>query len=512
MTARVRIQRVKLQRDQPTVAIDDALRDPRLLGASLGHDYESWQAWFTVLRAAFGLPLSRQERARFRQVAGDRQPPQERVDELWAIVGRRGGKSRVAAAIGVHAACFLPHHLVPGEVGEVAIVAASKSQSVIIFKYLLAFIEASPVLRQEIESTTTNEIRMRQNIVIAVRAGSYRTVRGRTLLAAIVDEVAFLRDETSAIPDIELYRALLPSLATTHGMLIGISTPYRRVGLLHQKHRDYFGQDDPHVLVVAGPSRIFNPTIDQSLIDRATASDPEAARAEWEGEFRDDLSGFLDDAIVEQAIEYSRPLELPPRPNLTFKAFVDASGGRHDHYTIAIGHADGERLVCDVIRGAAPPFDPQQITQEFAALAKDYGVSMLRGDNYSAGWVETAWRDNGLTYERSDLNKSALYIEALPSFTRGLVSIPNHSRLVRELRLLERHTSRIGKDVVDHGRNGSDDFANSLCGLLQSLTVKSKYPRYDSSLKWVDDDDETVNEDYRRARLQRFINSHGMFR
>jgi len=24
-------------------------------------------------------------------------------------------------------------------------------------------------------------------------------------------------------------------------MLIGISTPYRRIGLLHQKHRDYFG-------------------------------------------------------------------------------------------------------------------------------------------------------------------------------------------------------------------------------------------------------------------------------
>jgi hypothetical protein len=33
--------------------------------------------------------------------------------------------------------------------------------------------------------------------------------------------------------------------------------------------------------------------------------------------------------------------------------------------------------------------------------------------------------------------------------------------LVRELRLLERHTHRSGRDTVDHGRNGSDDFANS---------------------------------------------------
>ena len=84
-----------------------------------------------------------------------------------------------------------------------------------------------------------HEVRLRGNVVLSTRAGNYRTVRGRTLLGAIIDEVASLRDETSSMPDIETYRALLPALATTGGMLIGISTPYRRIGLLHQKHRDY---------------------------------------------------------------------------------------------------------------------------------------------------------------------------------------------------------------------------------------------------------------------------------
>jgi hypothetical protein len=37
-------------------------------------------------------------------------------------------------------------------------------------------------------------------------------------------------------------------------MLTGISTPYRRLGLLHQKHRDHFGVDDDNVLVVQGTS------------------------------------------------------------------------------------------------------------------------------------------------------------------------------------------------------------------------------------------------------------------
>jgi hypothetical protein len=51
---------------------------------------------------------------------------------------------------------------------------------------------------------------------------------------------------------------------------------------------------------------------------------------------------------------------------------------------------------------------------------------------------------------------------------------------------LERRTSRSGKDTVDHGRNGSDDYANSLAGVLQNLTVRSKWPNYDDTLSWVD--------------------------
>ena len=41
--------------------------------------------------------------------------------------------------------------------------------------------------------------------------------------------------------------------------------------------------------------------------------------------------------------------------------------------------------------------------------------------------------------------------------------------LVRELRLLERRTHRSGKDTVEHPRNGHDDYANVVCGVLSLL-------------------------------------------
>ncbi len=226
---------------------------------------------------------------------------------------------------------------------------------------------------------------MHGNVVLSTRAGNYRTVRGRTLLAAIIDEVAFLRDETSSMPDIETYRALLPALATTGGMLIGISTPYRRIGLLHQKHRDYFGVDDPDVLVVAGASQQFNPTLDNSVIERARASDPEAARAEWDAEFRSDIGALLDDQTIEAAIDYGRPLELPPLGGYTFyRAFCDASGGvGADSYTLAVGHKEGAHFVIDLVRGTGGKFDPDIVTHEYAALLKEYRAFQVTGDSYA---------------------------------------------------------------------------------------------------------------------------------
>jgi hypothetical protein len=360
----------------------------------------------------------------------------------------------------------------------VLVLAVSIEQAKAVFGYALAFLRDSPVLRKEITETTRNEIRLKSGIVIAVHSTSFRSIRGRTLCACIFDEVAYWRAEDTAAPDTETYSAVLPSLLTTGGMVIGISTGYRRAGLLHQKYRDFYGTDSDDTLVVQGSTQQFNKSIDDAAIAALRAADPAAAPSEWDGTFRDDIAAFLDDALIESAIEHGRPLELPPLIGTyaCYKAFTDASGGRGDAYSLAIGHKDGEHFVIDVVRGVHPPFDPQEVTKQYAALLKEYKVSEVTGDHYAAEWVESAWRDCGVRYTRSDINKSQIYLEALPLFARGLIRLPNHPRLLRELRLLERHTHRSGKDSVDHGRNGSDDYANTCCGVLRNLSNHSYDP------------------------------------
>lgn len=463
--------------------IDAALTDTALLGAALG-DLEPWRAWRTILKAAFALPLDDAEAELFHAIAGGREPPQERVSELWVIAGRRGGKSRMAAALGVYIAAFLNHRakLAQGEIGHVLVLSPSRAQARTVKGYAEGFMQASPILRQEIEGLTADEIRLVGNVCIATHPNSYRTVRGRTLIAAVFDECAFWRDETSALPDAETYSAVLPSLATTGGMLIGISSPYRRLGLLHQKWRDHFGQSDPDVLVIQAPTTTLNPTINAGVIERARKSDPEAARAEWDAEFRSDISALLDDASIDAAVDHSRPLELPPREGHRYVAFTDASAGRRDHFTLGIGHREGEIFIADVVRGAAPPFNPKDVAKEFAGIARAYRCREVTGDNFAGEWVAGAFKDAGMSYRRAVRPKSELYLEAVPHFMRQAIRMPNHPRLVRELRLLERRTSRAGRDSVDHGPSGSDDYANALAGALAASLQSQNWVRSEELL------------------------------
>ena len=278
---------------------------------------------------------------------------------------------------------------------------------------------------------------------------------------------------SSATPDVETYTAIMPSLVRPGGtgMLVGISSPYRKIGLLHQKHKQHFGVDDDSILVVRGATTTFNTSLTEEMIAPQRAADPTAAPSEWDAEFRSDLVGFLDDASIDRAVDHDRPLELPPRDGVRYAAFVDPSGGASggDAYTMCIAHREGERVVVDGVWGRRGPFDPKNVTLEYAALCKCYRVNTVTGDRYGAEWVTAAWRESGITYANSELTASELYLEAPPAFTRGLASLPDHPALLRELRLLERTPGRTGKEQVSHPRGVHDDLANATCACMALL-------------------------------------------
>jgi hypothetical protein len=62
----------------------------------------TWDPWKVVLKGIFAIPMTPAERQFFRTIA-DREPPEEPVNEVWIIAGRRAGKDSVASVLA--AAC-----------------------------------------------------------------------------------------------------------------------------------------------------------------------------------------------------------------------------------------------------------------------------------------------------------------------------------------------------------------------------------------------------------------------
>ncbi len=433
-------------------------------------DPAEWKPWRVFLKTLAAVPLAEDERDLFRRCTGREAEFEKPASEAWVVVGRRGRKSAVAALLGVHAAVHVDWSgvIAPGETARVVVVAVDKGQARIVKSYAEAILLSDPRLASLIESVDKESITLRTGIVIQCVANSFRSIRGPAVVSAIFEELAFWRSDESATPDKEVLRAVRPSMLTTkrHGaLLIGISSPYAKKGLLYEKHRRHRSDDESQVLVWQADTMTMNPSVDREEIDEAYRDDPEAAAAEFGALFRDDIQNFLDADLV-AGLTRSSPPELPPRPGVKYVAFVDPSGGRGDAFTVGIAHREDGRNVLDVARAAKAPFDPAAVVKDFTILLKEYRVTEVTGDAYSGEWVVSAFKEEGITYKTSPIPKSAIYLEALPLFTRGEVELPDHRPLLVELAQLERRTSRSGKDSVDHPPRCHDDMANAACGAL----------------------------------------------
>ena len=235
--------------------------------------------------AIVGEELTEDERLLFESLTGRISGPSEPVEEFWAVIGRRGGKTRSMAVLAAYVAGCCDHRetLAPGERGALPILAASVAQAAQAFNFVSGVFATAPNLKDLVENETNDTIELASGVDITIKPASYRTVRGITAVAAICDEIAFWRSDDSANPDTRgTLRALRPALATTGGLLAAISSPYAKRGELYNTFKRHYGAaGHTSILVAKAPSRTMNPSLAQSVVDRAFEEDPEAASAEY---------------------------------------------------------------------------------------------------------------------------------------------------------------------------------------------------------------------------------------
>jgi hypothetical protein len=448
------------------ITMREALESPAYFGTLLAGN--SWAAWRVLLIAIVGEALTDEEFIVFNDLTGRESEPLEPVEEFWAVIGRRGGKTRAMAVLAAYLAACVDHRgsLAPGERGVTPLLAASVQQAASAFAFVEGIFAVAPNLQGLVDGATSDTLRLVTGIDIQVRPASFRTIRGISAVAAICDEIAFWRSDDSANPDREILKALRPSLATTGGPLIAISSPHAKRGELYGTFKRHYGPNgDPLILVAKAPSRSMNPTLPQRVIDRAVEADPEAASAEYGAEFRGGLEVFVSREIIEACVSTGVTVRSPI-DSVTYRAFVDPSGGSNDAMTLAISHNERNRAILDCVLERKAPFNPDAVTWEFAQTLKSYRVSTVTGDRYAGEWPRERFQAHGITYQPAEMNRSELYLAFLPLLNSGRVDLLDNPRMVAQFVGLERRTSRAGRDTVDHAPGAHDDVSNAVAGTL----------------------------------------------
>jgi hypothetical protein len=335
-------------------------------------------------------------------------------------------------------------------------------------------------MKKLVANEIADAIELSNGIDVTIQSANWRYVRGTTCIAVVLDECAFLRNaEDSANKDTDLITALRPSLVTTNGPMLLISSPGTDQGIVYAIHRQNYGvQGDPLILVCQADSKSLNPKLDQARIDREFSLDAESAQAEWGGQFRAPVSVYLSRGLVERAVKPGQQ-DWPPqqhylnRNSVNYTAFADmASGDGKDSATLSIGHREyaDSPIVIDAVREVRPPFNSEDVVRQFAEVLRSYRCGSVVGDQYAKGWCRQSFARHGIDYTENAPIKSDIYLHCVPLFTADRVLLPDNPRLISQLCGLRRRIGQGGKETVDHLRNGHDDIANAVCGVLYRLS------------------------------------------
>jgi hypothetical protein len=413
----------------------ESLADDNLLGLALKGP--SWDKWKILLIAAAGEELTEDERVIYKELTGRDREPGRLVEVMLIIAGRRSGKSKAMSVFSLWLACCCDwsEDLSIGERGRALFVAPRMEQASVIDEYVRSIIEHVELLQSLIDQQTVRSVRLKRKISFEIHPSNAAHVRGMTAISIVLDECAWLPSGDAVNSAEDLMTALQPSLLTTQGPLLLTSSPAASSGLVYEIFRRHYGPDgDPGCIVVQTDTRTLNPKAKQSVIDKAYASDPEAASAEYGGEFRVPISNYLSREVVDRCIDKGVQ-ERSPLPQVSYLAYVDcASGEGKDSMACVVGHKSRDRdrdiVVIDEIIEARPPFNLHDAIEHLAVHLRKWGINSVMGDRYGKPLI-TFFAKAGLTYLTTPIDTSDVYLHCLPQWTsKSVLMLDRHPRAI----------------------------------------------------------------------------------
>jgi hypothetical protein len=429
------------------------------------NDQSHSEAQVAVLNSIYGLRLTEKELAIYRAATGRDHYPAVEESEVTIIAGRRSGKTyKIAVPITIFEA-FRDHGIPPGEEAFVMLIAPTMPQARIAFRRIRSCIRNSKVLSSCVVSMTKDEIRLDNGIVIACYACSYESVRGRTTVAIVCDEVAFWADGVDrSNPAEEVLTALRPSMACVRNpKLVKISTPFWKGGLLWREFQRRSENDFP---VFQLPTEVMNPTVQASWLEqqKRRLGEEEFSR-EYLAQFTDTINSWVPAEMLDSCIIRGRK-ELPPLSDVLYVPALDPAT-RGDDFAFAVLHRspDGMIVVDYLATWRGTPSAPvlfERVLPEIKGTLDYYGISSASGDQYCCDAISQALLRLGIEYEIipfSSKTRRMIFSNLKHLIIQEKIELLDHAESLQQLRILREEKSDRGFVDIRPIGNMRDDLA-----------------------------------------------------
>jgi len=455
--------------------IIDALRDPASFGGlACFKDLSTWVRWVVFLKACYGLPMDETELPIFQHHTGRTAPLPGGYPTSVVIVGRQSGKSRIAGTVAAYEALIAPR--VADEEHAFSLLVSQDERGAL--RTLLSYARAPftrPALKAALRGKPQKDsFKLTNGLIIAAYPCRPEALRGPRAYSAVCDEFGFFISSDGHPTDREMLRAIRYTLSTTQGRLLILSSPNAQYGALYSLHQDWWANEKATTLIWKATSPEMNPTLSPETLARQQQEDPEGYRSEVLAEFRSARSALFDGSALDACVIPGLH-ELVAVPGRYYFAFIDCSGGRGDAMALCIGHVEADDfMVIDCLR--TWPATIKSTVAEVAQVLAAYSLDAVVGDNWGQDTVVDLFRQAGIDYQASPLDRSRLYLNLLPLINTHAVRLLDHPQLLRELRSLERKPGQQGHDRVDHRRGGHDDLANVVAGCAVFTSLLNANP------------------------------------
>ncbi len=398
-------------------------------------------------------------------------------------IGRRASKTTMMALVGLWCCLLRPElrtHLRPGELGYAVGVATKLNQAKLMIDAARSIVTASPLLAQELVSSTAHELRFRNNTAFTAFPCSSAGGRGWPVFALLMDEFAHFYDTDGQSAAERVWQALSPSTLQfgDQARIIVGSTPWGSTGLFADLFERAGDGQLGKAMAHHASSIEVNPTLSaDDLANERIAMSEEEYASEYLAEFVSVGGAFLSREDLDVAVSEDRE-QLPPEAARGWVAGLDPAFSR-DPFALTLVGQDAARKT--LVLGRCQRWIPQQvgdtetfedqrglqdhILSEVIDICRSYRARVFT-DQFMAPAVKDRLTKAGLHVEVATMtaaSKTDAFVELRARLAARELELYRDQQLLDELRRL-RSRFTAGRSAVLNPRVGDShgDMAQAL--------------------------------------------------